>query len=203
LRPGARTALVAYAGDAHVVLPLTGDARILTTYVDALQTDLMPVAGRKPAAALAVAEDLLSRESIPGSILFVTDGFPAAELPTFATRAKAGGNGILALAIGTPEGGPIRTGPARYALTAGGQRVIARMDPAELEALAGATEATLVRSTPDHGDVERIQRNVQTRLEQAIEASAQTRWRDAGYYLTLPVLVLVAFGFRRGWTVRW
>ena len=203
LRTGARTALVAYAGDAHAVLPLTDDPKILTAYVEALQTDLMPVPGRKPAAALAKADELLAAESVPGSILFVTDGFPGAELPEFAARAKAGRNGIVALVLGTPEGGPVRTGPARYATTATGQRVVARVDIAELEAMADATDATLVRATLDRGDVERIQRNVQTRLEQAIEQSALTRWRDAGYYLTIPVLLLLAPGFRRGWTVRW
>ena len=203
LRPGARTALVAYAGDAHVVLPLTDDPKILTAYLDALGSELMPVAGRKPTAALAVAGELLAREAVPGSILFVTDGFPGAELPAFAARAKAGGNGVLALAFGTPEGGPVRTGPARYATTASGERLIARLDVSELEALVDATDATLVLATLDRSDVERIQRNVQTRLEQAIERSAYTRWRDAGYFLTLPVTLLVALGFRRGWTVRW
>jgi Ca-activated chloride channel family protein len=76
LRAGARTALIAYAGDAHVVLPFTDDPKILSSYVEALASELMPVAGRKPSAALNAAEALLARETNPGSILFVTDGVP-------------------------------------------------------------------------------------------------------------------------------
>ena len=205
LRAGARTALVAYAGDAHVVLPLTDDPKILTTYLDALATELMPVAGRRPAAALTVAEALLAKETTPGSILFIADAFPAEDLPAFAAHAKASENGVLALAIGTPQGGPIRagTGPGRYAQTATGERVVARLDLSAFERLADVTGAATIFATVERDDVERIQRDVQTRLEQAVEQSSRTRWRDAGYWLVLPVLLLMAFSFRRGWTCRW
>ena len=110
---------------------------------------------------------------------------------------------MLALAVGTPEGGPVRTGPGRFAQSASGERVIARLDVAGLDAPRGRTGATLVPATLERDDVERIQRTVQTRLEQAIEQSARTRWRDAGYWLTWPLVLLVAWSFRRGWTVRW
>ena len=203
LRAGARTALIAYTGDAHVVLPFTDDLKILTAYVDALGSELMPVAGRKPSTALAAAESLLAGESIPGSILFITDGFPDADRHAFIDHSHASENGVLALAVGTPQGGPVRTGPGRYAQAAGGEKVIARLDTAGLDAMANAAGVTLVSATFDRSDVERIQRTVQTRLEQAIEQSARTRWRDAGYWLTWPVLLLVALSFRRGWTVRW
>lgn len=203
LRAGARTALVAYTGDAHVVLPFTDDPKILTAYVEALASDLMPVAGRKPSSALVAAETLLVHEPTPGSILFVTDGVPEAEVPAFVAHARASENGVLALAVGTPEGGPVRTGPGRFAQSASGERVIARLDGPGLDRLAEATGATLVPATLDRSDVERIQRTVQTRLEQAIEQSARTRWRDAGYWLTWPLMLLVLWSFRRGWTVRW
>ena len=203
LRAGARTALIAYSGDAHVVLPFTDDAKIITTYVDALASELMPVAGRKPSAALAAAESLLASEPTPGSILFITDDIPGTEQPAFVAHAKASENGVLALAVGTAQGGPLRAGPGRYAQSAAGEKVIARLDMPRLEALAEAAGATLVPATLDRSDVERIQRGVQSRLEQVIEQSARTRWRDAGYWLTWPLLLLIALSFRRGWTMRW
>ena len=64
LREGARTALVAYAGSAHLVLPLTEDRRILETYLEALASGLPVVAQDSPNArwlledqALFVQED--------------------------------------------------------------------------------------------------------------------------------------------------
>ena len=48
-RDGGRTALYAYAGSTHMVLPLTDDADLLQTFVDALQTRIMPVPGKDTA----------------------------------------------------------------------------------------------------------------------------------------------------------
>ena len=45
IREGARTALLAYAGTAHTVLPLSDDASIFETFLSALQTNVMPVEG--------------------------------------------------------------------------------------------------------------------------------------------------------------
>src|SRR4029078_11881676 len=73
-RPGARTDVFVYAGSAHMVLPLTEDAGLVNTYVAALQTRIMPVAGNDTAKALKAAEQGLAREDVPGTILFLTDG---------------------------------------------------------------------------------------------------------------------------------
>src|SRR5262245_27522485 len=48
-RPGARTAVFAYAGSAHMVQPLTDDAALVQTYVNALATRIMPVEGKDTA----------------------------------------------------------------------------------------------------------------------------------------------------------
>ena len=50
LRPGARTALVAYSGSAHTVLPLSDDATMFEAFLDGLDTDVMPRPGDEPGA---------------------------------------------------------------------------------------------------------------------------------------------------------
>ncbi|MCB1007737.1 MAG: VWA domain-containing protein, partial [Acidobacteria bacterium] len=74
LRPGARTALFAYSDSAHLVMPLTDDAALLGTYLDALATNLMPSDRKDTAGALRLIDESLVRETVPGTILFVTDG---------------------------------------------------------------------------------------------------------------------------------
>lgn len=73
LRAGARTALVAYAGTTHAVVPMTEDPGVVTPYLEGLATDIMPFEGNRAADALALAEDILAREDLPGGVLFVTD----------------------------------------------------------------------------------------------------------------------------------
>ena len=45
-RPGARTALIVYAGTAHMVLPPSDDPSVYETFLSDLETNIMPVAGQ-------------------------------------------------------------------------------------------------------------------------------------------------------------
>src|SRR5690606_16099049 len=67
--------LVAFAGDAFVVSPVTEDSATLVNLLDALSTRVMPVAGDRFARAMTLALDLLARSQNAGAeILLVTDG---------------------------------------------------------------------------------------------------------------------------------
>jgi Ca-activated chloride channel family protein len=48
-----------------------------------------------------------------------------------------------------------------------------------------------------------VQRRVQSHLKTAQEKNPQTRWVEEGYWLVLPIAVLAALWFRKGWTVQW
>ena len=73
LRTGARTALVAYAGTAHRVVPLTDDPRLVEPYLAGLSPEVMPRGGADPGAAISLAREILSGEETPGSIVLVVD----------------------------------------------------------------------------------------------------------------------------------
>jgi Ca-activated chloride channel family protein len=199
-RPGARTAIFAYAGSAHTVLPLTDDPGLLQTYVDALSTGLMPVPGKDTAKALTAVEAALAHEDVPGTILFLTDGVEPRALEAF--RRHQGRNEIMVLGIGTAEGGPVKTGEGSFLTDPSGRRVVARLDGDGLRRLKSEAGVPVATITLDDGDVRWIERRVQTHLRQR-QADAQTRWRDVGWYLTIPLALLGALWFRRGWTIRW
>ena len=42
-KPGANVALIAYAGSAHTVVPLTKDYNIIKSHVKSLSPDIMPI----------------------------------------------------------------------------------------------------------------------------------------------------------------
>jgi Ca-activated chloride channel family protein len=199
LRPGARTAIFAYAGSAHLVLPLTDDANLIRTYVDSLATSIMPMPGKDTAKALAVVEAGLAREEVPGTILLLTDGVEPQAFNAFSHRGK---NDVMILGIGTAEGGPVKTGADSFLSDASGRRVFARLDVDALRKLKSEAGIELATVTTDDADVQWIQRRVQTHLERKQEDSG-ARWRDFGWYLTIPIALLGALWFRRGWTIRW
>jgi Ca-activated chloride channel family protein len=199
LRAGARTALFAYAGSAHLVLPLTDDAALVRTYLDSLATNLLPPGGKDTGKALRLLDESLAREPVPGTILFLTDGVDPAAFDAF--QRHGGKDQVMVLGIGTEQGGPVRTGPESFLEDATGRRVFTRLDVAGLRRLksAGVEVATV---TTDDSDVEWVERHVQTHLAQR-QAEAATRWQDEGWWLVLPIGLLAALWFRRGWTIRW
>jgi Ca-activated chloride channel family protein len=199
LRAGARTALFAYAGSAHLVLPLTDDAALVRTYLDSLATNLLPPGGKDTGKALRLLDENLAREPVPGTILFLTDGVDPAAFDAF--QRHGGEDQVMVLGIGTEQGGPVRTGPESFLEDATGRRVFTRLDVAGLRRLksAGVEVATV---TTDDSDVEWVERHVQTHLAQR-QAEAATRWQDEGWWLVLPIGLLAALWFRRGWTIRW
>jgi Ca-activated chloride channel family protein len=98
-RAGARTGLIAYAGTAHLVMPMTEDRAVIEPFLAVLTPELMPAAGNNPAAAVALAAGLMATESVAGTILLVADtvGDEA------AVRRAAGRNGVLMLSVVPPD----------------------------------------------------------------------------------------------------
>jgi len=188
-RPGARTALVAYAGSAHTVLPLSSDATMFESFLDGLDTGIMPVAGKEPGQALEVAVSILARDSVPGSILFMTDGISVDFAQDFARHQDTSSDEVMVLAFGTTAGAPIRIGENQFATDAAGGRIVAALDREGLEALADQAGVFVAGSTVDGADVARLQRQVQT--------------QDSGYYLLIPIVFMALLWFRKGWTIRW
>jgi len=203
LRKGARTSLFVYAGSAHSVTPLTDDASLFELYLAALDPILMPNDGEDATAALQAATDYLEAEPTPGTILFVTDGVEEKHFGAFSRAATEGQDQILVLAVGTPEGGPIKIGKDRFLADGSGRRVTARLDVDQLNAFRSETGIQVTSLSLDGDDVEWIQRRTQSHLVAAQEDNPNARWRDFGYYFTFPVGGLALFWFRRGWTIRW
>ena len=203
LRSGSRTGLVVYAGTAHLVLPPTEDPALLEIFLAALETDLMPVAGRNAAAALALADRLLEKETAAGTVLFITDEFDAKQVPLLAEHQRKSRDQILALAVGTSQGGPIRTKNGRVALDGRGVPLQARFDRETLTRMSSEADMPVMSVTLDDADVEWVQRRALHYLQVVNERTAEVRWKESGYYATFPLALLAAFWFRRGWTVRW
>ena len=99
-RTGARSGLIAYAGTAHLVMPLTDDRSVIEPFLAALTTGLMPGDGRNVTAALSLATQFLAAEPVAGTILVVADDIDEA-----AIRQAAGRNTIAMLRMAPAASG--------------------------------------------------------------------------------------------------
>ena len=201
-RDGGRTALFVYAGSTHMVVPLTTDSKLISMYLDALSTSLMPKRGKDTAAAIAAIQQFLNSEEIPGTVLLVTDGVEPQARAALQHFEQQGKDSILVLGVGTSTGGPIRTFGNEFLEDSTGRRIFSKLDVDTLKSLRhiGVSATTL---TVDESDVKWIQRRAQSHLKSAQEETAQTKWMDEGYWLAWPIAVIGGLWFRKGWTVQW
>jgi Ca-activated chloride channel homolog len=173
-RAGARTGLIAYAGTAHLVMPLTDDRTVIAPFLAALAPGLMPQDGKNASAAIALASQSLATEPVAGTVLLVADDLGNAD--GVALRQAAGRNNLLMLAVRPPQAAAAAT------------------------SLAGSN---VVPVSVDGADIRALERRIETRFQAAQGDAFGAQWRDEGYWLLLPAALLSLFWFRRGTTVPW
>ncbi len=174
-RVGARTALIAYAGSAHRVVPLSEDPEVLKPFVEGLSPEVMPKDGRNATAALELARAALRDETVPGAILFILDELDSADLPAFTRHAEQGGVGIVFHAIGSSD--------------------------ETLRLLNRVPGSSVVVVTPDRSDVRAVERRVASAYRNALAKDDRQEWEDRGWVLAWPAALLTLVYFRRGWTM--
>lgn len=190
-RSGGDVGLLVYAEEPFVVAPLTSDPANVALFLDSLSPGIMPgdVDGASRAdRAIAKAADLLRQAGhSQGDILLLEDSAPASAVAA-ARDAAAQGYRVSVLGLGTAAGAPWRdtTGRIRHAaLAPASLRAVAKAGNGAYAPLQGDGVAALGVLEPRQGN------------GGATRGQAQA-WLDQGYWLLLPLLLLVAFAFRRG-----
>lgn len=193
-------ALIGYAGDAFVVAPLTADVRSLDNLLDAMAPDTMPVDGDNAAAAIERGVELIQHaKADTGSLVLVTDQADAQALAA-ARKARANGVNVSVLGVGTPQGGPIPQGNEGFLHDEQGGTLMARRDDAALAALAAAGAGRYVPMSNDQSDIAALQTELHTASSPTLAAGERgDEWQDRGPWLLLPLLLIAALAFRRGW----
>ncbi|MDP4917307.1 MAG: VWA domain-containing protein, partial [Haliea sp.] len=200
-REEGQTGLVAYAGDAHVVTPLTDDTATIANLLPALNPDMMPLPGSSTSAAITLALDLLQSAGVKGGrILLVTDGIPEAEASRVRQLLQGSPNRLAILGVGTRNGAPMPLPRGGFVRDDSNAIVMPGLEEAALEDLAAATGGQYRRLQVDDRDLTALLAQLpsarQTRVDD--NRSADT-WEDQGYWLILALLPIALALFRRGW----
>jgi len=140
---GARLGLVAFAGEARLLVPLCTDIQAVAAVADRLAPGAELRGGTDLGAAIDAAVEALERAgSAAGNIVLLTDGedFAGKGLAA-AARARARGVVVHCIGYGTDIGSKIAVedeGGQSFLRDASGEEVISQLDPEVLTALAAA-----------------------------------------------------------------
>ncbi len=190
IRSGAKTALIAYGGSAHLTMPFTVDPIIIDMFSQALTPEIMPEKGDAASAALELGSAILTKAGIPGSILLITDQIAGDQLGALKSFHQQSNIPVHIFTIAADKAVIVPPGsPPAPALN---------MD--DMKKAADTLSASLTIVSPDDRDVQTLAGHIETSLSAAKQNEGE-RWQDGGYWLLPFLLVFGLVFFRRGWIV--
>ncbi|WP_375192793.1 VWA domain-containing protein [Marinobacter sp.] len=199
-REGGLTGLLVFAGDAHVVTPLTDDSRTIEGMLNVLDPVIMPATGNRADLAVLRARELLA-QGAPGTgrILLITDSVGDRYRAPIRKALADSPFTLSTLVVGTEEGGPIPLARRGF-IRENGEIVISRAEPAQLAELARNTGGQSHELTLDNADINALELSPQSQedWQESEDGLTVSRWQDDGYWLLWLALPLILLGWRRG-----
>ncbi|MEK7389982.1 MAG: VWA domain-containing protein [Elusimicrobiota bacterium] len=189
---GERVGVVAFAGSAQIICPLTMDNDAAKELLGAVSIGAVPNPGTAVGAALRTATAMLGRYPGGKAVVLLTDGEDHRSDPQGASKeAAAAGVRVFTVGIGTPEGEPIPGEGGAYHKNAKGTTVVSRLDENMLGHIARETQGAYYRTTPGTDEIADIAKRVKE-LDAAKGVSGTAnlwrnryRWPAAAAFLLL------------------
>ncbi|NMP15329.1 VWA domain-containing protein [Thalassotalea sp. Y01] len=191
LRGDSNTALIAYSGSAHIVMPVTNDKDMISHFLDALDTNMMPITGKAPQQILPLAKALLEPTGVPGTILLIGDGANEQATTAFEDFFSSNSHQLIVWAIGDAS---------KIDNIESGSSLIP-MQLEQLQQLSSAKGGRLKMMSHDQSDIKQVNGYINNNL--VIIDDQTTPWYDSGYPLVFIVAFVYLLWFRRGWTLQW
>ena len=194
------TGLVVFAGDAHVVTPLTDDTRTIANLMPALSPAIMPLPGADATSAVVLAAELLLTAGAQGGhILLMTDGLPGFDSDRVRSALVDSGASLAILGIGTTSGAPIPLPNGGFLKDNDGEIVIPALDRDRLSMFAQELDAPYEEIRLDEQDIETLTQRDVLATEGELDLDRQTdAWQDQGFWLAALVALLLLPAFRKG-----
>ncbi len=199
---GQQVGLIAFAGKAAVLCPMTTDFGFLRLILNEVEPSSVGLGGTQIGDAIRKAVDGF-RESgdINRLILLVTDGEDHDSFPLEAAKAaKEKGVKIVSIGFGDEAGSKIevadpQTGARSFVKDRNGQDVISRLDGETLREIALQTDGAYVPAGTGALDLESIYRTyIATLLQGSTDSQTHVVRHEAYQWLVLAALVLWLIG---------
>ena len=176
---GERVGVVAFAGDAQTICPLTHDIEAAKQLLSSLEVGAIPTPGTAIGSAVRVGAAMIGRYTGAKTVVLLTDGEDHESDPLGAAReAAASGVRVFTVGIGTPEGEPIPLEGGGYKKDLKGSTVISRLGEETLARIAQTTGGEYHRSSPGMDEIAQIVSKIKSGSGSGQSAGTAARWRN-------------------------
>jgi len=193
--------LIAYAGDAFVISPLTQDINNIKLLLPSLSPELMPELGSNPLAALHLANDMLANAGhIEGDIYWFTDGIDYEDVQDINDWSNSFPHKLNILGVGTTDGAPITLPNGELMKDNSGAIILPKLSTSFLSGIAQTSAGVYQNIHHSNADIENLVTRISSEEQQKSETNSNTgdQWLETGPYLVLLLLPLLLGYFRRG-----
>jgi len=193
--------LIAYAGDAFTISPLTDDINNIKLLLPSLTPELMPELGSNPYAALTLANDMLVNAGhAKGDIYWFTDGIDNIDIQDITDWSRSNNHRLNILGVGSKTGAPIKLTNGELMKGNTGAIIVPKLSISALKGSAKRGRGYYSTITNNNSDIDRLLQQPLDIEEQEKKESANTgdQWQEVGPYLLLLLLPLLLPYFRRG-----
>ena len=199
-------ALIAYAGDAFTITPLTHDGNAILNHIPNLSPDIMPVRGSRADLALTRSIELLKNAGYTqGHIVFISDGISDDILDKLTEQLKGSKWIVSVLAVGTKQGAPITLSDGTL-LKSNQEIIIPKLKEKNLYQLSKAGHgfylkngsASEVSELAAFYDAKEFQKASDDKNADSTKKLNQHFPKDDGYWFAFLLLPLVLLLFRKG-----
>ena len=196
---GDRIGLIAFAGQAFVQSPLTSDYGAARLFLNAMDTELVPVQGTDLGAALELGLDAFTDAPVEERLLIVvTDGEDhEGGIEAAVARAAEAGVTIHTVGVGSTDGVPIPEfdaagRPAGFKRDEAGTVITTQLDETTLAEVAARTGGRLFRSTPEASELTALIEEVASLGGREIDAREVTQFEEQ-FQIFLGAAILLLF----------
>ncbi|MBU2892068.1 VWA domain-containing protein [Colwellia sp. D2M02] len=206
--------LIAYAGDAFTISPLTQDIKNIELLLPSLSPDIMPTLGANALAALTLAHQTLKNSGhVQGDIYWFTDDIDNEELADIYAWSNEYGHRLNILGVGTTDGAPIKLSTGELLKDNSGAIVIPKLPSSKLAGLAQRGNGYYSTITSNDADIKTLTQHLHSDLNNQKESNSTSnenntaneeqnmqgdQYQEEGPWLLLIALPLLLTYFRRG-----
>lgn len=199
LSKGLKIGLVGFAGNAHLISPITDDLVTVKTYVPALDTDLTKLQGNSFHQALLMGGELLANE--PGdqkSLLVVSDGnFTSTDFSKELATLSSHGIKVHVLGIGTANGAPYKNSSGALHKSQG-KLIISKLNTNILQTIAKQGHGIYTETVNNDAGVKAILRKAEHNSpDEQIVSGKVRQWQDRYYWFIFPAVAILLYLMRQ------
>lgn len=190
-----KVALMVFAGDAYVQMPLTTDVSSAKMFLSNINPGMVPIQGTAIGMAIKRSMSLFSNTdtNVGKTIIIITDGENHEDdAVAMAKKALESGITVNVMGVGTPEGAPIPiAGTNSFRKDKYGNVVVTKLNESMCQEIASAGSGAYVKADNSSAAVRALTSELEKLSKSEIESQVYSQYNEQYTVIAWIVLILL------------